>query len=251
MSRALVASCVLVLGVGVLASCGAEQEEARSDGTVICDKRDAVIAADGETEMGTYGIRCILREKDQKYEIVESMAMGYRGKAAESTSTLVYGSTAPLTPEHGSAETKIDGRTCMQGTVTVSETTVSYEGIGNLDKKTGEAFAVPRKFGQKEELRPKGFMLFQSAFPAIGPRILPKEGELTDVVSVEFPDDLGAPELINFKTGYRLVRSKADKNGEYELALHDRSVRRVRFDKDDQIISIGFSKGMTLREVEE
>ena len=85
--------------------------------------------------------------------------------------------------------------------------------------------------------------------------MLPKEGELKDVVFVEFPDDIGAPELITFKKGYRLVREKLDKDGEYNLKIYsphsEDSISHIRYNKNDQIVSIVSFGKMKLREVKE
>jgi len=84
---------------------------------------------------------------------------------------------------------------------------------------------------------------------------LPKAGELENVVFVEFPDDLGAPELINFKEGYRLVRGQPDEKGEYDMKIYsphsDKSISHIRFNKDDQVVSMAWFGKMKLVEIEE
>ncbi len=132
----------------------------------------------------------------------------------------------------------------MKGAVTFSEKTFSLEGKGFTYKLAGEALNPPKTFafGKKGTPKPEGTLVFQSALPTIGPRILPKEGELRNVVFVEFPDDISAPELINFKTGYRLVREAPDEKGEYAIkvyAPHSKdSISRARFNKEDRLVSM-------------
>ena len=210
--------------------------------TELCNKKCRIVSPDGEIRLGTYIIKAVSKNEEQKIEIIESLSMDYGGKKVEYTSTVVYRSGTLVTPESGMAETKMNGKTCMQGSVTFSENTYEYEGKGFLNKKTGEAIDPPRKFEEKDQPLPEGMLIFQSALPAISPRILPKEGELKNIVFVEFPDDLGAPELICFKEGHRLVREKPNANGEYYMNIYgpdsEDCISNIRFNKEDQIVSM-------------
>jgi hypothetical protein len=98
-------------------------------------------------------------------------------------------------------------------------------------------------------------MIFQSALAAVGPKILSMEGELKNIVFVEFPDDIGAPELVTIKEGYRLVRKKPDGKGEYAMKIFardsERCVSHIRFDKKDRIISAQLFGKVTLEEIKD
>jgi hypothetical protein len=248
--------CSIFLGLGILPLAFAQDKSEPQPDTLVCNKRYKVVSAEGDHEIGTYEIKAVSRGRDRKMEIAESLSLDYRGKKAEYKSTVIYGNTSPPVPENGAVETKVDGKTCMKGTVTFSEKTLSFECSGLLDKRTGEAIDPPKKFEKKDLPKPEGALIFQSALAVIGPRLLTKEGTLQKVVFVEFPDDLGAPELINFKKGYRLVRGKQDAQGEYHLeiysALSEDSISKIRFDKNDQIVSISsFGNKMKLVEIKE
>jgi len=218
----------------------------------LCSKEYRILSPVGEKELGKYGFKAVLTKAAKRIEIVEFLSMDYRGKRAAYKSAVVYSSNPAIIPEKGAAETRIDGKVCMKGTVTFSDKTYSYECTGFTNERTGEALDPPRKFEKKDVPTPQGVLIFQSAVPTIAPRILPKEGELKNVVFVEFPDDIGAPELITFKTGHRLVREAADEKGEYIIKLYaansKESIFHVRFDKDDRVLLIE-DRGMKLVEV--
>lgn len=230
----------ILLGLGILPLALAQDKAPQAD-TLVCNKRYKVVSPEGDNELGIYEIKAVSRGRDKKIEITESVSMGYRGKKAEYKSTVIYG-TSPLVPENGAVETKLEGKVCMKGTVIFSEKTLSFECSGLLDKRTGGAIDPPKKFEKKDVPKPEGVLIFQSALAAIGPKLLSEEGALDKVVFVEFPDDIGAPELINFKEGYRLVRGKQDEKGEYDMEIFSSdsvdSISKIRFNKDDQIVSI-------------
>ncbi len=245
---------IILAGASLLAADGAHEAKVESTDKVICKKEYKLVSSDVDKEIGTYGIWAIQKnEPEKKIHITETMSMDYSGKKAEYTSSVIYSGNPPLTPESGRAETKIDGKVCMTGMVTFSEKTVTIECTGFLNKRTGDAIDPPKRFEKNDQPKPQGVLIFQSALPAIGPRLLPKEGELKNVIFIEFPDDIGAPELITFKEGYRLVRDKPDEKGEYDLKIFsphsEDSISHVRYDKNDQLISIASYGKMKLREV--
>lgn len=227
-----------VLGVSSFAG----DEKPQANDKIVCNKEYKIISSDAKTELGRFGIKGIFKEGEQKFAITETLSMDYQGKKVEYISSVVYKSKPSIAPESGVAETKVDGKICMKGTVIFTEKTINIECTGFLNKRTGEAINPPKKFERKDEPRPDAVLIFQSALLAIGPKLLPREGELRDIVFVEFPDDLGAPELIKFKKGYRLVRERSEEKGEYNLKIYspysDNSDYHIRFDKDDRITSI-------------
>ncbi|MDC3335384.1 hypothetical protein OAV71_02650 [Opitutales bacterium] len=251
MKNITLALSVIFVGCNLFAA-----ENGDKSNKIICNKKYKIVAPNGDKDMGTYGILAVQKKWPEKnINITETMSMDYRGKKAEYKSSVIYNSNPPISPESATAETKVDGKVCMKGTVTFSEKTVSFNCTGFLNKRTGEAIDPPKKFEKKDQPKPQGVLIFQSALPTIGPRLLSKEGELKDVVFVEFPDDIGAPELINFKEGYRLVREEPDDKGEYNLKIYsphsEDSISHIRYNKNDQIVSIASFGKMKLREVEE
>lgn len=254
MNRSVVLLCAVLVGECSVRSTFAADEKPQA-GKTICDKQFKIVSPDGEHELGTYSIKATTKEAGSKIEIVESVALDYRGKKVEMKSVVIYDNASPASPLKGTAETRLDGKACMKGTVTFSGKTVDIEGTGLLNPRTGAAIDPPRKFEMKGQPVAEGVLVFQSALPAIGPRILPKEGELKNIVFVEFPDDLGAPELVTFKEGYRLVREKPDENGEYVLKMYSPfqsdSISQIRFSKDDQIVSFASHGKLKLVEVQD
>jgi len=254
MKKSVTLLCAVLAWTCLFHSSFAANEKAQAYKT-ICNKAYKIVAPNKGKQLGLYSINAVLKKTSKKIEIVESISLNYRGKKVEIKSTVIYQNTSPLFPIQGIAETKINEKLCMKGTVKFSEMAVEFECTGFLNKRTDKAIDPPKKFANKKQPIPEGIIIFQSALPVIGPLILPKEGELKNIVFVEFPDDIGAPELINFKKGYRLVRGKADKKGEYDLKIYNphskNSVSYVRFNKDDQIISIPSYGKMKLVEIEE
>ena len=240
MHRLIAAISALVLLAVGSAGCARQSEEKAP--TIICDKQYTVTSPDGEEELGAYRIRGSARDEEKSIEILEELAMDYRGRKIGWKSTVVYSTHPSLTPVEGGVETTIDGAPCMRGTVTLGQHTLSLSCEGLLDKKTGKKIYPPLRIDEKGMRRPEGVMIFQSVLPVIGPRFISQEGELNGIVFVEFPDDIGAPELITFKEGYRLVRTGADEEGRYRLSIlspdSDEPVGEVRFDSEDRPLDI-------------
>lgn len=210
--------------------------------TTICDTEFKIVSPEGANELGTYHIQAVTRESARTIEIAESMSLNYHGKEVEMKSIVTYEDTSPVSATAGTAETRIDGKLCLQGTVTFSAQTVDIACTGFLNRWMGAAVDPPQEFDRQDQPVPDRVLVFQSAIPTIGPRLLPMEGELKEIVFVEFPDDLGAPELVTFKEGYRLVREQPDENGEYSIKMYgtrsDDSIFHARFSKADQLVSM-------------
>lgn len=257
MKHATALLCSLVM-VGSLTLATAAKDEDKDD-TEICDKRFKVFTRDGETELGTYRIQASTKTAAKEIEIVEAVSMVYRGKKLSLESTVTYDTAATaISPTTGTAETTLDGKVCMKGSVALSnmKRTYSFEAKGFLDKRSGEKIDPPSKFAKDGQPLPEGAIIFQSALIAIGPKFLPQAGELKNVVWVEFPDDIGASELINFKEEHRMVRTKADAGGEFELKLYEdetdeQVVAAVRYSKGGKIVSISSYGKLKLVEVKE
>ncbi len=238
MSRSVYYQLVMLLLVCLVQPGVAAEGEA-----TIVNKRFKLMSPDGANEIGQYVISAIAKDADKTIEIRESLSMSRRGKVAGYRSTVVYSSAAGLVPLKGSVVTHIGGLDCMKGTVTISKGAVDHECTGFLNERTLEPIDPPKHFVTKAKPLAKGMVVFQSALPAIGPRLLTKPGELNNIVFAEFPDDVGAPELINFKEGYRLVREEAEVNGEYVIKVfspHPRfeeAISQYRFDKKDQMMT--------------
>ena len=234
-----------------LGSTSAADDEGKK-GRVVCDKTYKLISPRDQKEIGTYRIKAIAAKATDEVLITESIAMEYRGKKAEMRSEVSYGVGALVKPKGGAATTWINGKVCMKGSVSFGKGMVDIKSTGFLNKRTAEALDPPRAFEEKGVLLPEGTLLFQSAFPVLAPRLLPKEGELENVVFIEFPDDLGAPELIHLKEGYRLVRGKANEAGVYTIKVIDPPedlIAEAKFSKDGQLLSFVSFAGMALVEV--
>lgn len=222
------AALVLICGVTAAA-----EDVKPSPEKTLCDKRYTFSGR--KKEIGTYTIKAV--EKDSKIVIVESIDLPTEGMKIFMKATVTY-SAATLTPTIASAETSIDGKPAMKGTVTFSGKTFDELSNMHLNLRTKEVLDPPTSVVKKEQPIAAGTVVFQSALPAIGPRLLPKEGELKDVVFVEFPDDID--ELSHLKSGYRIVREKADDKGEFDMKVYspqEKAVAHARFGKDGQLVT--------------
>ena len=153
----------------------------------------------------------------------------------------------------GEAETKINENDAMKGSVVFSENSFSFEGKGYLGKRD-EVLTQPFDFESKDVPNPPGILIIISAVPALGPKLLPKEGELLNIAFGEFPDEFKAPELIMFKVGYRLVRNKANENGDFEISLYGpkstESIYCIQYNKENKIVSMeNFGKYKYVEEI--
>lgn len=240
MKTTFVLVVTMLVGFCEVRSCVAASEKSDNNDNVIVDRDFKIIGPDGERELGRYGIRAEIDDAGESIKIVETSSINYRGKPASAKSTVTYRIDSELTPTSGVVETKVDGNTCMTGSLAIEGREVTGKCTGHTNKRTGEAIDPPKEMEKTFSLPAEGFILFQSSVMSIGPRILPEEGELTDVIFVEFPDDLGAPELVNFKKEYRLVREAADERGVYKITVFSPRkdpIMSARFDANDQLMA--------------
>jgi hypothetical protein len=241
--KSIIAVFSVLISVSFVPSLAADDKKPEKD-SVICDKKFDMISKKDGSKVGDYSIKAVVSKDKKRIEISETMIMKYRGKTVGLKSTVVCANKDGFTPIEGSVKTTLDKKTCMTGTVKFSPMgkTIDYACIGHLNKRTGIAFNPPKNYVKTAVPVALGTLVFQSAIPSIGPRILPAEGEMEDIVFFEFPDDIGAPELITVKTGYRLTRGAADKNGQYDIQLFGKnskkSIASYRFDKNNQVVSM-------------
>jgi hypothetical protein len=243
----------VLISVGFVHPIVAKNKKPKTD-SVVCDKKFEILSKRGKSKVGTYSTKTVTSKDKKQIAISETITLSRRGKTLGLKSTVIYTNNDSLAPLKGNAETTIDKKICMTGTVKFSRTgkTVDYECSGHMNGKTGDAINPPKKYTKKDLPVAAGTIVFQSAIPSIGPRILPAEGELKNIVLVEFPDDVEAPELIIFKKGYRLVRGKCDNNGQYDIQLfrpHSKdSLATYRFDKNNQVVSMDLFGKFSLHE---
>jgi len=253
--KSIIVMSAILISVSFIQTLVAKDKKLNNN-NVICAKKFKVLSKKGEGKVGAYSIKAVASKDKKQIEISETMTLSSRGKAMGFRSTVIYAAKDSLVPLEGSVETTLGDKICMTGTVKFSRTgkTVDYECAGHLNKRTGQAVNPPKRYAKKDNPVALGTLVFQSAIPAIGPRILPAEGELKNVVFVEFPDDLGAPELINFKAGHRLVRGKPEKTGQYDIQLFSSqskdSIASYRFDRNNQVISMDLYGKFRMRQAD-
>jgi len=239
--RTTVPSLVFCLVIACTASPGVcEDDTGAAKVPVVFDRRYKMLSADGKEDIGTYHLRATETEKE--LTLVEKVSMLYNRRTVGWESTVRYRTKPSYVPLSGTAETTIDGKTWMKGTVTFAEKTYDISGRGFLDRTSGEPIDRPREFVKRGIPIPRGTLIFQSALPILAPRLLRKPGELRDIVVVEFPDDISPPELINIKEGYRLVREEADDAGKYRISLfgphHKRGLSSLQYDRKGDLLAI-------------
>ncbi|MDP6635565.1 MAG: hypothetical protein QGG42_11735 [Phycisphaerae bacterium] len=254
MRKAVIIVLSALVSLGFASKLVAEVRNPQAGGA-ICDRKFDVLSQKDRSKLGAYSIKAVGSKDKKRIVITETMTLSVRGKTFAYKSTLVCADKDGVSPLEGSVETRLGDKICMTGTVKFSPTgrTFDYECTGRLNAKTGQALNPAKKYDKKGRAAPAGMLVFQSAVPSIGPRILPAEGELEDIVLVEFPDDVAAPEIINFKTGNRLVRSKPDAGGGYEIQLFGprskNTIASYRFDKNNQVVSMELFGKFSLRPV--
>ncbi len=252
MRKSIIVGLWILIGVGFVRPLYAEVAKART-GAVRCDKKFDVFSQKGGQKLGAYSIKAVAGKDKKRIEINEAMSLSVRGKTFSYKSTLFCSDKDGVAPLEASTETMLGGKVCMRGSVKFAAEgkTVDYACTGHLDERTGQVLNPAKQYAKNGNLVPHGLLVFQSAIPAIGPRILPAPGEIADVVLIEFPDDVGAPELINFKAANRLVRGKPDKTGRFDIDLFraesKKPVANYRFDKNNQIIAMELFGKFTLR----
>ncbi len=250
--KSIIVGLWILIGVGFAGPLDAEVAKAKT-GAVICDRKFDVFSQKDGKKVGSYSIKAVVHKEKKRIEISEAIGLSVRSKTIAYKSTLFCADKDGSAPLEASTETMLNGKVCMRGNVKFSPAgkTVDYQCTGHLDERTGQVLNPAKQYAKMGKPVPQGLPVFQSAIPAIGPRILPAPGEMADVVLAEFPDDVGAPELINFKAGNRLVRGKPDKTGAYEIRLFRReskeSIASYRFDKNNQIIAMDLFGKFKLR----
>ena len=252
MRKSIIVGLWILIGAGFVRTLDAEVAKAKT-GAIICDRKFDVFSQKGGEKLGSYSIKAVAGKDKKPIEISEIMSLSIRGKTASYKSTLFCADKDGAAPLAGSTETMLGGKVCMSGSVTFAPAgkTVDYKCTGHMDKRTGMVLNPAKKYAKIGRAVPQGLLVFQSAIPAIGPRILPAPGEIDDVVLVEFPDDIGAPELITFKAANRLVRGRPDKTGGYDIDMFradsKKPVANYRFDKNNQVIAMELFGKFTLR----
>ncbi len=210
-------------------------------GRVVSDKSYDLLFLRNDEKRGTYTLKVIERKFDKQIEIFESVTIESDRKRVGYQSSVVYSAASTPVPLRGEVSTTIDGQPAMTGGVTFADGKIRFECVKHYRKSKDKPVKPPKVYDKRDSPIPEGVLLFQSALATIGLRLLPRDGVLENIVFVEFPDDIKAPELINFKTGYLLIREIPDKNGAYALRLLDvRSkelVYHIQFDQEDRMVS--------------
>lgn len=207
---------------------------AKPEPVVLLDQSFDLLHGEGaETEMiGTYTLRA--EEVDGQLTIFESIEKRNGDTTFGMSSKVVYqeNEDKAWVPATADATTVFNGNKFM--TVQVKADGDKWELSAALHiGRDGAVLDQPRQMTRVLDV-PDGPVLFSSARAVIGPRLLPKAGELP-VVWVEFPDDLD--EAINIKEGFTLIRSEPDDVGGYTINLRSehQEIGKMPLNKDGQI----------------
>ncbi len=246
----------IVLFLATAASCGGgKKEAAEPSGVVEQPAPDVPEAAESASASATAGSsmtqnivalksgdeigkrKILVTREGDMLTIAESVDMSIGGKDIGWKSTVTYSTAQPVGPVVAAAETTTGGKPCMMVSVAFKAGQAEISATLLTDSK-GEDIDPPMKADKSMPLAQET-IVFHSALLAVGPLLLPRQGELKGVVLAEFPDDIDEP--INLKKDYKLVRTdKAD--GGYVLSLYSPNGQ-------DPVYSIDFdSKGQCLCE---
>ena len=207
----LCAACAVLLSASVAV---ADEEE-----KVLFDQKYKLLEPNEKKEMGTYSIKAV--EKGGEITITEEMVMqsSHPGRGKTGFKTKVKYKTKPaLTPYHFEGETSMGDKTMMKGAMTVKDGKADLLVQGLYDRR-GNPANPPLKMERKGLDMPKSALLVPRHLRVLGPGILDKPGELTDILRIEFPDDIKFPEFMNMKKGDKLVRDKPDEKGNFVIKL--------------------------------
>ncbi len=184
---------------------------------VVLQKAYRLVDGEGE-DVGSYTVD--FDSYDDDIIMVEELEAAFGDKRAGYSSSVTFSPDVDglMRPTKATAATSVDGETCMTGTVTFEEKTWQFYCKGLRNKRTGEPIVPPRVYEKDDLPMLDKLIVFPQALVYMGPIWLPEDGEMA-VVIAEFPDDLGAPELIEFKTDARLSRRVFDDEGGFAIEL--------------------------------
>jgi len=200
----------------------------------------AVVLAGGSTPLETETLRFQVceggREVGQmRLEVMtiknlailkETFTAPYRvkGKAFEAgfDSQVVYKGEGRPAISRGDMSTHIGTFKIMEGKVTFGQTegqwAAEVEATGYADTER-QPFENARSW-TKTITTTGDLLLTHAAFLHFAPRLLKAPGKIEKVTYVEFPDDIGWPEALNFQTDCVLERHDAGVDGKAEITLH-------------------------------
>jgi len=143
-------------------------------------------------------------------------------KDAGFTSQIVYKGTHEPNPTRADITTRIGRFKIMAGKVAFTKTGDGWAaevGATGFADTEGKPFEKAREV--TKTLTTTGrLLLTHAAFLYFAPRLLPKPGKIENVVHVELPDDIGFPEMLNFKPDCILQRHAAGADGKADITLH-------------------------------
>jgi len=158
--------------------------------------------------------------------IEERFTAPFRGKSgsreAGFKSQIIYKGDKKPAPSRGEVTTRIGDFKIMTGNVTFKQA----EGAWAAEvAATGFADTECKPFENARNVAktlpvPGDVLLTHAAFLHFAPRLLDGPGKVENVVHVEFPDDIGFPELLNVQPNCILERHAAKDDGNADITLH-------------------------------
>lgn len=221
-----------------------------ADEKILCDKKFKIVTADGETEIGEYGLKAITDEQNN-IVIDETAKHVIDGRKFVYKSKIVYKGTEPYWPLTAETACTLDDKLFMEGKVTFKGYFIDLKATAYFDFASGEKHVPPKTHVWDSEPGPGQIVLFQPALAFIGPKLLPQSGNRNDLSFAEFPDDVYVDELIAISLSHRIVRTKPNDKGHFTIAMlganKDNIELEVTLDKDNKIVAM---KGHAVKFVE-
>ena len=233
------AAIVLAVGVAVALECPVEG---------LLQKSYDLVDESGE-EVGSYSVNFDGYEDD--VIMTDELSVSYGGKTVGYQGSVTFSPDADgvMRPAEGSVSTFVEGELCMTGAVTFEEATWRFTGEGLRNKRTGKLIIPPRVYEKDELPLPETLIVFPQALIYLGPILQPETGD-QPVVIADFPDDIGAPELITFHSKGRLSRQSFDDEGGFAVELflteadpeqfdgnRERLLSRIEYDSQGDVVS--------------
>jgi hypothetical protein len=204
-----------------------------------------------EGQVGSYSLKKEVDTVKETIKVSEIFVIEMRpGKKMQIKSSVIYSTKKSYVPTTSTTETKYNGKLCMTGTLTFKDGKHSYKCSEHLKKRTGVVVDPAVEYVKKDQNNPAGdgILLYRSAIPVLAPLLLKKEGELENIIMVEFPKDIDAPTILKFRENGKLTREAPEADGSFKMSFTDgkrgRKYMSMHFDKSNELISLPEFGGM-------
>ena len=174
----------------------------------------------------------------------QETAMAIEGTKFRFESTVIFPSKDALEPSEASATTWRNGVKTMTGTLRFAGFELGWKALAHA-RDDGTPIAPPKEYTGTKKVA-GGPLVLQTTLEVMAPLLLKAPGALA-VTYAEFPDDYHAPELVEIKRDYRLVREPANGAGfRIRLVRGERRATRATlfYDPTGRCVAVAWGGGI-------